>query len=285
MSLRSNREQWQATAQFFIFHLRPLLGNSKIIRMRKHSILLCVLAMAAMLLAGCGEAMYELTPEEEAIITSYAAHIVAKYNKKQPEGYTYVYVSPETAEEIPAEEVPAAVSDDEAQEPEQDTSAGETEVSGNEADNPGSDGMEGDSGEDQTEENGPAMARALGIKGARLVYTGIQFTSIYDTVYPEPGNKLMILHFSLVNEKDSKLKVSVLDASPVFRASLNGESAVTGDISILSDDLSTYAGEIPAGESDNVMLLFQVPVNADETVNSLKLQIRADGSSSTFTLQ
>ena len=285
MSLRSNREQWQATAQFFIFHLRPLLGNSKIIRMRKHSILLCVLAMAAMLLAGCGEAMYELTPEEEAIITSYAAHIVAKYNKKQPEGYTYVYVSPETAEEIPAEEVPAAVSDDEAQEPEQDTSAGETEVSGNEADNPGSDGMEGDSGEDQTEENGPAMAGALGIKGARLVYTGIQFTSIYDTVYPEPGNKLMILHFSLVNEKDSKLKVSVLDASPVFRASLNGESAVTGDISILSDDLSTYAGEIPAGESDNVMLLFQVPVNADETVNSLKLQIRADGSSSTFTLQ
>jgi len=285
VSLRSNREQWQATAQFFIFHLRPLLGNSKIIRMRKHSILLCVLAMAAMLLAGCGEAMYELTPEEEAIITSYAAHIVAKYNKKQPEGYTYVYVSPETAEEIPAEEVPAAVSDDEAQEPEQDTSAGETEVSGNEADNPGGDGMEGDSGEDQTEENGPAMAGALGIKGARLVYTGIQFTSIYDTVYPEPGNKLMILHFSLVNEKDSKLKVSVLDASPVFRASLNGESAVTGDISILSDDLSTYAGEIPAGESDNVMLLFQVPVNADETVNSLKLQIRADGSSSTFTLQ
>ena len=248
--------------------------------MRKHIILLCALMFAMLMLAGCGEEMYELTPEEEATITSYAAHIVAKYNKSQPEGYTYVYVSEEEAEEPEAEEETAeeqeeeTVSGDEAEpEPEKTDKGSQEDTIGDEEETT------------QIADNGTAMAEALGINGARLVYTGIQFTSIYDTVYPEVGNKLMILHFSLVNEKDTKLKVSVLDVSPVFRASLNSENAVTGDISILSDDLSTYTGTIPAGESDNVMLLFQVPADTEESVDSLKLQIRAEGSSTTFTLQ
>ena len=235
------------------------------------------------LLAGCGEEMYELTPEEEAIITSYAAHIVAKYNKKQPEGYTYVYEEPKEDEPEPVETVSGdevvsgdeAVSDNEAEEPKEEPK--KDDKSADEED------IENDT--TQIADNGSAMAEALGIKGARLVYTGIQFTSIYDTVYPEAGNKLMILHFTLVNEKESNLKVSVLDVSPVFRASLNGANAATGDISILSDDLSTYTGTIPAGESDNVMLLFQVPADTGESVDSLKLQIRAGGNSTTFTLQ
>ncbi|MCR4947107.1 MAG: hypothetical protein K5929_09230 [Lachnospiraceae bacterium] len=251
--------------------------------------IVCLSVLMMFLLTACGEAMYELTPDEEAIITSYAAHIVAKYNKSQPEGYTYVYVSDEeeTAEDEPSPEETVSGNEAEADAGEQETVSGDEAVSGDEtktSDKSGN-GLEDESETSQIADNGTAMAEALGIKGARLVYTGIQFTSIYDTVYPEAGNKLMILHFSLVNEKDSALKVSVLDVSPVFRASLNGEDAVTGDISILSDDLSTFAGKIPAGESDNVMLLFQVPVDASESVDSLKLQIRADGSSTTFILQ
>ncbi len=255
--------------------------------------IVCLSVLMMFLLTACGEAMYELTPDEEAIITSYAAHIVAKYNKSQPEGYTYVYVSDEeeTSEEEPSAEetVSGDAAEPEAESPEtvsgDEVVSGDVAADGHKTEEPDADGIGEDSETSQIADNGSAMAEALGIGGARLVYTGIQFTSIYDTVYPEAGNKLMILHFSLVNEKDSALKVSVLDVSPVFRASLNGGDAVTGDISILSDDLSTYAGKIPAGESDKVMLLFQVPVDTEESVESLKLQIRAGGSSTTFTLQ
>ena len=246
--------------------------------MRRQKIFLCILAVVLCVFCGCGETMYELTPEEEAIITSYAAHIVAKYNKRQPEGYTYVYV-PKEEESEPEEELSEeTVSGDEAEPLEEEPEKKDDQVVS-------SDTAEEETETEQIADNGSAMAECLGIRGARLVYTGIQFTSIYDTVYPEAGNKLMILHFSLVNDKESNLNVSVLDASPVFRASLNGGDAVTGDISILSDDLSTYAGKIAAGESDNVILLFQVPADTEESVQSLKLQIRAGGGSTTFTLQ
>ena len=45
-----------------------------------------VLFVAAVTLSGCGEALYELTPEEQAAIVSYASHTVAKFNNYQKDG-------------------------------------------------------------------------------------------------------------------------------------------------------------------------------------------------------
>ena len=55
-----------------------------------------ILLTVVFLLAGCGDALYELTPEEETAIVSYASQLVAKYNTYQREGE--VNVSPEMLE-------------------------------------------------------------------------------------------------------------------------------------------------------------------------------------------
>ena len=66
------------------------------IKKEKRKSLLSVLLLAgALVLTGCGEEPYELQDNEREIIVNYAAHIVAKYNVKQPEGYRYVYLQPE----------------------------------------------------------------------------------------------------------------------------------------------------------------------------------------------
>ena len=45
-----------------------------------------ILLAAAFLFAGCGDALYVMTPEEETAIVSYASQLVAKYNTYQREG-------------------------------------------------------------------------------------------------------------------------------------------------------------------------------------------------------
>ena len=66
--------------------------------MRRTRIKMMAAVMAAtMLLGGCGDALYDLTDDEENVIVNYAAHIVTKYNTYQREGLTYV--SPEEPEE------------------------------------------------------------------------------------------------------------------------------------------------------------------------------------------
>ena len=65
--------------------------------MRRTRIKMMAAVMAAtMLLGGCGDALYDLTDDEENVIVNYAAHIVTKYNTYQREGLTYV--SPEEPE-------------------------------------------------------------------------------------------------------------------------------------------------------------------------------------------
>ncbi len=49
-----------------------------------------VFLAAALMFAGCGEALYELTPEEQAAVVSYASHVVAKYNSYQKDGEVFV---------------------------------------------------------------------------------------------------------------------------------------------------------------------------------------------------
>ena len=75
-------------------------------RFRNRKSLLSVVLLAGVLvMTGCGEEPYELQDNERAVIVNYAAHIIAKYNVKQPEGYRYVYPkAEEEAEE--AEEQP-----------------------------------------------------------------------------------------------------------------------------------------------------------------------------------
>ena len=80
-----------------------------------------LLLLSAGALYGCGETPYELEPNEEAIIVNYAAHIVAKYNMKQPEGYQYVYIpeDDETAAEDQTEDPAQDQTGDTAQTPDQ----------------------------------------------------------------------------------------------------------------------------------------------------------------------
>lgn len=66
--------------------------------------ILSLLVLSSVLLSGCGTKMYELEPEEEALIASYSAKVVAKYNKCQKDGQVSIAEEVESTEEVTQEQ-------------------------------------------------------------------------------------------------------------------------------------------------------------------------------------
>lgn len=229
---------------------------------KRKSLLSVVLLMGALVLTGCGEEPYELQDNEREVIVNYAAHIIAKYNVKQPEGYRFVYpVEEETAEE--------------EEEQTEETQLEKTDDGGTQAD-------------EQTPENSPAdatytggeedtvyvtLSEALGLTDIQAVYTGAELTDRYDTIIPESGKKLMILHVTLENQGKKAKKCDILSLLPVFRATVNGAQETTAELTILPENLSTWEGEIPAGGSENTIIMFQVREDEVTAVEQLELQV------------
>ena len=231
---------------------------------RKRKSLLClVLLVGALALTGCGEEPYELQDNEREIIVNYAAHITAKYNVKQPEGYRYVYVQPED-EADGAEEQPAETS---GQEPQEDSGTDEQAQEDQPADDAEVTGGE--------EEQPVTLSEALGLKDIQAVYTGAELTERYDSVVPDSGKKLLILHVTLQNQTNKAKKCDILSLLPVFRAKVNGTQEATAELTILPENLSTWEEKIPAGGSADTIILFQVKADEVTSVDQLELEVTA----------
>ena len=236
---------------------------------KRKSLLNIVLLAGALILTGCGEEPYELQDNERAVIVNYAAHIVAKYNVRQPEGYRYVYL-PAEQEAGGEEEQPQDIQTEETNEQEQQT------------DDRTQEDMPADNADAATEEVKPAvtLSEALGLKGVQAVYTGAELTDHYGTVVPNTGKKLMILHVTLQNQTGKARKCDMLSLLPVFQAKVNGAQEVTSELTILPENLSTWEEKIPAGGSADTIILFQVDEDEVTSVEQLELKVTAGEMSS-----
>ena len=228
---------------------------------KKKSLLSVLLLAGALTLRGCGEEPYELQDNEREIIVNYAAHVVAKNNVKQPEGYRYVYVSPQDdmEEEEQPQDAQTEENDENVQQPDEETKT---------------DDVEG--GEDipsAEEQPSITLSEALGLKGIQAVYTGAELTDHYQSIIPESGKKLLILHVTLQNQTEKARKCDIISLLPVFRAKVNGTEEVTSELTIREDNLSTWEKKIPAGGSEDTMILFQVREDAITSVDQLELKV------------
>ena len=231
----------------------------------KRKCLLCgLLSAGALALTGCGEKPYELEDNEREIIVNYAAHMIAKYNKKQPEGYRYVYVPEEEDEPeedpVEAEEPGEESGDDDAasgQQPQESGGESEADASG------------------AQEEPSVTLTEALGLDGIQAVYTGSELTDGYDAVTPEDGKRLLVLHITLQNEGKKDVALDMVSVLPTFRATVNGTEETGSELTILPDDLGTWEGTVPAGGSAQTVILFQISDPQITSVEQLEIEVTA----------
>lgn len=226
-----------------------------------------LLIASAGALYGCGEQLYELQDNEQEIIVNYAAHIVAKYNTKQPEGYEYVYIPEDDQTEDETADGTADETTQDNQEAQDDTTAQTP------------DGTATDSNSQQ--DASATLSEALGLENIQAVYTGAELTDQYDeTVVPESGKQLLVLHVTLQNQTDETQKCDILSILPTFRVKVNGEVEATSELTILPDNLATWETDLEAGASENTVIIFQINKDAVTQINQLEMEVQTEQKTS-----
>lgn len=259
--------------------------------MKKKRLAAGALALAVSVTAcGCGDQIYEMTAEEEAVIVHYSAHAVSKFNKKQSEGVQDVAVIKALREmkEKEAEER-RRQREQEERERQERLKGAEPESGGQEEPTASPSGGQAGSpsGEQDTGSQVPyvSLKKALHLRGVNAVYRGHELASAYQAsqsymVRANSGNDLLVLHVNLKNGTDKTAECDILSSMPSFRLTVNGEVSVTADTTILLNDLGTYQGRIRAGEKARTVLIFQLKKGAVRSIDSMELEVTVDGTTS-----
>ncbi|MCM1257548.1 MAG: hypothetical protein NC307_06805 [Roseburia sp.] len=241
-----------------------------------------VLFAIAVTLSGCGDALYELTAEEETILVNYAAQAVAKFNTYQQDGEVFV-----RQDVLDEEETEAAAAEPEESLGEEALLETDTEEPGETTDMSQS---QATSALEQTEDtpSTSTMTEALDLGVVTADYMGNELTKTYMeedyyAVDAEAGKQFLVVKYNLVNTSNQALHIDILAMTPAFVAVVNGDQKVPAQTTILLDDLSTYQSDIEVGGTNETVLLFQIPEDV-ESVSSLQLNVTMNGKQFTINL-
>ena len=208
------------------------------------------LAMA-ILLGGCGDALYELTKTEEAIIVNYSAHIVTKYNSYQAEGLSYVFPEEET---------------EDPEKPEHLQDEGET--------GDGADVQEPVPQDPVVDYPQATLDELFGQTGIKLNYVGARLTSNYTqddyyALYPDDGKQYLVIGVDVTNTGVTPTILDMLTMEPKFEVLLRGDVRAKNERTLLLEDFTVLEATLAPGETRETVILFQVPA----TVTSLEAMV------------
>ncbi|MCR5467839.1 MAG: DUF4352 domain-containing protein [Lachnospiraceae bacterium] len=244
---------------------------------------------------GCGDAMYELTEEEQSAIVSYSAHAIAKFNTYQSDGI--VYVNPaELIEETETEsEIAEAIETEELTETDVESGDENGTESGDDLTEDASQGVEGDSSSDvfgtnQTY-NGEGygsienLSAALDLGQITAEYMGYEISHDYSeggliSMTADSGREYFVINIRLNNNSSNAYSIDLLSNKPRFKLLVDGESAGSAITTLLMNDLVTYQGNLSTGESVDTVLLFSVPEGSYESFETLGLSVTMNGNTS-----
>ena len=129
---------------------------------------------------------------------------------------------------------------------------------------------------------------ALGLNGLHFAYTGSEVrdsytNNVYDMV-PNSGNKFYVMKFNVSNTSAADVDANILAMNPKFKATLNGAASADNDLTLVPEDLATFKGVIRAGESRELIILFQFGSGDLTNIQSTSLKCTVKGSTSDIAL-
>lgn len=223
-----------------------------------------VIVAAGMLLTGCGDEMKTLTEAEEEIIINYSAGMVGKFNKRQLDGIAFVDSEEDTKAEEKAPEVPK--DEDVSEENQNDKNTEDTKKP--------------DSQEDSKQE--VSLTEAIGISGVEAKYTGYEVMATYEesnylSMEPAEGNTYFVVKYTITNTGSEEAVCDILSKHPVFTLKLNGTYSCKNEVTLLSNDLSTYTESLAPGASAEAVLIFEVPLEKTAEITSVHVNVQMNG--------
>lgn len=245
-----------------------------------------LIALSAILLTGCVDAMPELTAEQSDIIAEYAAGLILKYSPR----YQYRIVS--------EEELAAAVAERQQDvsepEPEPATEPEQTQVSAENTPDAPSENVSTE------QESQPAQilsaedvdfAAELGIDDLIIRYQSFEVCSSYPQdsigygVDAAKDKKLLILHFDLEGLPEEDVNCNLFDCNLKLRVTVNDTISASALNTVLSNNLITYIDVVKAGETVDVVAVAEINDMAEADIQSMVLRASANGNNCTAKLK
>ncbi|MCI5610768.1 MAG: hypothetical protein MR392_05260 [Roseburia sp.] len=227
-----------------------------------------VLAISACMLTGCIDSMPDMTEEQSELVAEYAADMLLKYSPN----YHYRIAD---EEEVASAEAEMETSQEEEttqeeSQPSQDlsqTGSGESVSVG--AETSVEDGSEYD------------LATFFGMEQFSIRYASCEITDAYPkaesgagfSVTAPQGYNLLVLHFDVENLGEEAAQCDLFDQINKVRVNVNDAGYVQALSTLLTNDLTTYMEDIPAGEVADAVVAVPVEQTDLDEIQTAVMQI------------
>ncbi len=244
-------------------------------KIKRFCLLISIMSFSLMF-TGCGEPLYAMTEEEEAIITAYASKAVSKFNENQTIGIANARVrtgelDEDYSQDEKEEEEATEVTEGEEQ-VEIDPETGEPIA-------PAEGEAEGEASEDSSADGGYSFTDAMNIEGVEFTCSEFDVTPEYKTksflLEKVSGKKYLVLSITAKNTSKSSVDFSKY-ADRSYSLSLNGGEKTKTEFTPLGNDLNNYDGLLAAGDTKSLVLVFLFSDSSVENITSLELFVTSE---------
>lgn len=252
--------------------------------MKKVLCLLLVLAMPV-LLCGCNSDIPDLTPEQTALISEYATHLLVKHSElsdrnllDEKELEAGIMAEAEERErKIKADEIAQSYLNKEVEMIEGATVEEDAEGAG------------------QALEEVPmqAIAEFYGEDRFSIDYSSYELCESYPKEGEEeffmamdatPGNQLCVVKFSVHNTTSEDSELDMIGKQDKYMLLMGDGGTVPAQATLLLDDLASYKGTIAANATEQLVLVFEVDDSVTQ-MESARLVMKNDTAENVVPLQ
>lgn len=259
--------------------------------MKKKITLICGMVLIASLFGACGVELPDLTEEQNALMTEYAANLIVKHspevkrsllNEEELEAQLKIEADNRAKEEKRkqlAEEYKMALENSAEVSPEMD------EVD-----------AESDSGSDESTSGPittiPNLGEFFGLNEFMVTYRDYQLTQSYPdgsedyffAMDATDGKQLCVIRFSVENISTGEADFNMLEKKGRFILTINGEIKTQVQSTLLLDDLAAYKGMIAPATAEDMVLIFEIDQSVS-SIESMVLDVKCAEESGTIVLQ
>lgn len=237
--------------------------------MKKGMRLLAILSATVLLVGGCGTPMYELTEDEETLITQYAAYAVGKHNIRQKDGMT----SDKPKEEDTTKNEQSSTQQKTDSKDLQDTQSASSNA-----------GTPGENTGDTLQYPEISLAGALGYDSKlSITYKGYKLEDAYNegdyfTVNAGSGNTLLVMRFTITNNGKKSVKYDTSSLGNTFYGVFDGTNKIAEKVTFSNKELSSSTKTIKAGKKVSAIMLFEISKDTAAHISTETLLVDMDGT-------
>ena len=259
--------------------------------MKKKIVLICGMILVASLLGGCGVELPDLTEEQNALMTEYAANLIVKHS---PEVKRSLLNEDELEVQLQIEAEARAREEKRKQLAEEYKNA--LENNNKETVEPEGEDVGTDADSDSAA-IGPVttisnLGEFFGLSDFFVSYKEFQLMQSYPdgsedyffAMDATDGKQLCVVKFSVENISSGEVDFNMLEKKGRFVLTINGETKSQAQSTLLLDDLAAYKGMIAPATPQDMVLIFEID-DSISTIESMVLDVKCADQSGTIVLQ